>query len=99
MTQFAYFLGKLKGMKEGSASVLDNSMIVYGSGIADGNRHAHHDLPILLAGRGGGQLKPGRHIKYESMTPMTNLYLTLLDRLGVKADRLGDSTGRVGQLA
>jgi len=99
MTQFAYFVGKLKSMKEGAGSVLDNCMIVYGSGIADGNRHAHHDLPVLLAGGGGGTLKPGRHVRYDSLTPMTNLYLSLLDRLGVQAARLGNSTGRVGQLA
>jgi hypothetical protein len=99
MAQFAYFLGKLKGMKEGAGSLLDNCMIVYGSGIADGNRHQHHDLPVLLAGSGGGSVKPGRHIRYESMTPMANLYLSLLERMGVNAPRLGDSTGRLGQLA
>jgi hypothetical protein len=99
LTQFAYFIGKLKGMKEGSGSLLDHCMIVYGSGIADGNRHAHHDLPILLAGGGGGSIKPGRHIRYDSLTPMTNLYLSLLDRMGVRADRIGDSTGRLAQLS
>lgn len=96
---FAYFLGKLKAMREGTGTVLDNSMIVYGSGIADGNRHAHHDLPILLAGGGGGTLRPGRHIRYQTMTPMTNLYLSLLERMGVGASRLGDSTGKLSQLA
>jgi hypothetical protein len=93
MEQFAYFLGKLKGMREASGTVLDNSMIVLGSAIADGNAHAHHDLPVLLAGSGGGSLKPGRHVRFDKDTPMTNLYLSLFDRLGVKAESLGDSTG------
>jgi hypothetical protein len=93
MEQFAYFLGKLKGMREGMGSVLDNSMIVCGSAIADGDRHAHHDLPVLLAGGGAGVLKPGRHVEFGKETPMTNLYLTMLGHMGVKAERLGDSTG------
>jgi hypothetical protein len=95
--QFAYLLGKLKGMREGEHSVLDNTMIVYGSGISDGNRHNHDDLPVLLAGHGGGTLKPGRHIKY-SPQPLNNLYLSMLDRLGVPTERLGDSTGRLLKL-
>ena len=68
-------------------------MIVYGSGISDGNRHNHDDLPILLAGKGGGTLKTGRHISYPKDTPLTNLYLSMLDRMGVKVDSFGDSTG------
>lgn len=98
-SQFAYFIAKLKSMKEGAGNVLDNSMIVYGSGIADGNRHAHHDLPILLAGGGGGTIKQGRHIRYDTLTPMTNLYLSLLDRVGVSVPRIGDSTGKLAQLS
>ena len=70
-------------------------MIVYGSGIGDGNRHNHDDLPVLLAGRGGGTLTPGRHLKLAKETPMTNLYLSMLDRMGVKAERVGDSTGKL----
>ncbi|HEX5176938.1 MAG TPA: DUF1552 domain-containing protein [Chthoniobacteraceae bacterium] len=93
MEQFAYFLGKLKGMREGSGTVLDNSMIVCGSAIADGDRHAHHDLPVLLCGGGAGALKPGRHVQFPSETPMTNLYLSLLGQMGAKVDRVGDSTG------
>ncbi|RYD76479.1 MAG: DUF1552 domain-containing protein, partial [Verrucomicrobiaceae bacterium] len=93
MEQFAYFLGKLKGMREGTGNVLDNSMIVLGSGIADGDAHAHHDLPVLLAGGGAGALKPGRHVTHGKETPMTNLYLTLLGQMGVKTERVGDSTG------
>ncbi|MBC7856015.1 MAG: DUF1552 domain-containing protein, partial [Pirellulaceae bacterium] len=96
--QFAYFLGKLKSAKEGDRSLLDNCMVMYGSGIADGDAHAHHDLPIVLAGRGGGTIKPGRHVRYENKTPLTNLYLSLLDRMGASTDKLGDSTGRLEKL-
>ncbi|HVF26649.1 MAG TPA: hypothetical protein VM943_00315, partial [Pyrinomonadaceae bacterium] len=67
-------------------------------GLSDGNKHSHEDLPVLLAGRGDGSLKPGRHIVYKSGTPMTNLYLTLLDRMGVKPEKIGDSTGKVEHL-
>jgi len=95
---FAYFLKKLKSTPDGDGSLLDHSMIVYGSGLSDGNRHSHEDLPVLLAGRGDGSLKPGRHIVYSSGTPITNLYLTLLDRAGVHPEKIGDSTGRVEQL-
>ncbi|HEX8310061.1 MAG TPA: DUF1552 domain-containing protein [Chthoniobacteraceae bacterium] len=93
--QFAYFLDKLKLMREGSGSVLDNSMIVFGSGLADGNAHAHEDLPVILAGGGGGTLRGNRHVRFDRETPMTNLYLSLMDRMGVQADRFGDSTGKL----
>ena len=96
---FAYFLKMLKSTPEGEGSLLDHSMIVYGSGLADGNRHSHEDLPVLLAGRGDGSLKPGRHIVYRPGTPITNLYLGLLDRVGVHPEKLGDSTGRIEQLS
>ena len=95
---FAYFLKKLKSTPDGDGSLLDHSMIVYGSGLSDGNRHSHEDLPVLLAGRGDGSLKPGRHIVYPSGTPITNLYLALLDRVGVRPEKIGDSTGKVEQL-
>jgi len=98
MEQVAYLLTKLQTMKEGAGSVLDNSMIVVGSAIADGNAHAHHDLPVLLCGGGGGTLKPGRHVRYDKETPMTNLYLSMLDRMGAKADRVGDSTGKLDRI-
>ena len=97
-TQFAYFLDQLKAVKEGDGTLLDNSMIVFGSGLADPNRHAHHDLPILLAGRGGGTLKPGRHVDFPQETPMSNLYLSMLDRMGVTASQVGDSTGKLEQI-
>lgn len=95
---FAHFLKSLKETKEGSGSLLDNSMIVYGSGLADPDHHAHDNLPILLAGHGGGTLSPGRHIRYAKDTPMANLFLGLADRMGVHAPRFGDSTGLLGQL-
>ncbi|HWN93707.1 MAG TPA: DUF1552 domain-containing protein [Methylomirabilota bacterium] len=93
VTQFAYFLERLKSVREGEGTLLDNSMIVYGSGISDGNAHTHHDLPVLLAGRGGGSLSARRHVRFSKDTPMTNLYLAMLERMGVPAERLGDSTG------
>jgi hypothetical protein len=98
MEQFAYFLGKLKSVKEGQGTLLDNSMIVYGSGLADGNAHAHDNLPLLLAGRGGGTIAQGRHIRWAKETPMANLFLAMMDRMGMSAERFGDSTGRLNQL-
>ncbi|HXF26330.1 MAG TPA: DUF1552 domain-containing protein [Bryobacteraceae bacterium] len=94
-SMFAYFLGKLKAAPDGDGTLLDHSMLVYGSGISDGNRHTHEDLPVLLAGRGNGSLKTGRHIAFDKETPVTNLYLTLLDRMGVEAETIGDSTGEL----
>jgi hypothetical protein len=93
--QLAYLLGKLKSVKEGDGTLLDNCMIVYGSGISDGNRHNHNDLPILFAGKGGGTLKTGRHLRYPKETPLMNLYLCMLDRVGVHVDSFGDSKGRL----
>ena len=95
MEQFAYFLNKLKSVQEGEGSLLDNCMVVYGSAIGDGNRHNHDNLPILLAGHGGSTLTAGRHIKLDKETPMTNLYLSMLDRMNVRAERVGDSTGKL----
>ena len=92
------FLGQLKATQEGDGTLLDNCMVVYGSGLGDGNRHTHENLPILVAGRGGGSLKPGRHIAYTSETPVANLYMTLLDRAGVHPGSIGDSTGKLVQL-
>jgi hypothetical protein len=95
---FAYFLAKLKATPDGDGTLLDHTMVIYGSGLSDGNRHLHQDLPIVLAGRGDGSLKTGRHIAYPSGTPMTNLYLTVLDRAGVRPESIGDSTGKVEHL-
>lgn len=94
----AYFLEKLQAIKEGQNSLLDNSMIVFGSGISDGDRHNHDNLPVLFAGKGGGSIQTGRHIVYPENTPMNNLLLCMLDRMGLHPDKLGDSTGRLQQL-
>ena len=92
--QLAYFLAKLRDTKEKDGrSILDNSMILYCSGLSDGNRHAHDNLPVVLAGRAGGVLTPGRHVKLGEKTPMTNLYVRMLNLMGVPTDRFGDSTG------
>jgi hypothetical protein len=96
--QFAYFLARLKAIREGEGTVLDHSTIVYGSGISDGDRHNHDDLPILVAGKGGGTIKPGRHIVYPKDTPLNNLYLAMLERVGARAPSLGDSTGPLPHL-
>ncbi|HAM70488.1 MAG TPA: hypothetical protein DCM86_02475 [Verrucomicrobiales bacterium] len=98
-TLFSEFLAKLKATREGEGSLLDNCMILYGSGLADPNAHAHDDLPILLAGRGGGSLRPGRHVQYAANTPMANLFLGMMGRMGVKADRFGDSNGELTGLS
>ncbi len=95
---FAAFVAKLHAMPDGDGTVLDHSILVYGSGISDGDKHTHDDLPILLVGGGGG-VQGGRHVIYESGTPMTNLYLTVLDRIGVRQDTIGDSTGRIEHLS
>jgi hypothetical protein len=98
VTQLAYFLERLEKVQEGEGTLLDNCMVVYGCAISDGDRHNHDDLPILFAGRGGGEIKTGRHVVYKNETPMTNLYLNMLDRLGLKVEKFGDSTGRLDQL-
>jgi hypothetical protein len=90
---FAYLTGKLASTQDGGATLLDHTMLVYGSGLADGNRHTHHDLPILLAGGAEASIKPGRHIRYKPETPLNNLFLALLDRMGVRTEKLGDSDG------
>jgi hypothetical protein len=95
---FSYFVDRLKNTHDADGSLLDNTMVVYGSAISDGDRHTHEDLPVLLVGKGGGSLKSGRHLVYPADTPMTNLYLTLLDRIGVKPESIGDSTGRLEHL-
>jgi hypothetical protein len=91
--QLAYLLGRLKAVKEGEKSLLDQVMVVYGSGIGDGNRHNHDDLPILMAGHGGGSVKCGRHLRFPKDTPLMNLYLAMFERLGCPAKSFGDSTG------
>jgi hypothetical protein len=94
-----YALDKLKAVREVDGTLLDRSMIVYGSGISDGNRHDHGNLPTILAGRGNGTLKPGRHIRYAPETPMANLFVSMLDRMGVEPEFFGDSKGKLDRLA
>jgi hypothetical protein len=96
--QFAGFVEKMKSAKEGDRSLLDNSMIVYGAGLSDGNAHLHEDLPTLLIGRGGNYFKTGRRMQVRRETPMCNLFLTMMDRMGVRMERFGDSTGRLNGL-
>jgi hypothetical protein len=91
--QLAYALKKMASIKELDGSLLDNSLIVYGAGISDGNRHNHDNLPILLAGHGGFGMPSGRHVVYQDHTPLNNLFVSMLDRVGVNVDKLGDSTG------
>jgi hypothetical protein len=98
VSQLAYLLERLKSIREGEGTLLDNCMIVYGSGLSDGNRHNNENLPVVLAGGGGGTIDTGRHVKYEYETPMCNLFLSLLDRFGSPAPFLGDSTGRLSGL-
>jgi Protein of unknown function (DUF1552) len=97
ISQFAYLLTKLKGVKEGDATLLDHCMLAYGSANSDGDRHNHDDLPVLVAGKGSGTIKTGRHLRLprEKDTPLNNLWLSLLDRMSIKVDGFGDATGRL----
>jgi hypothetical protein len=99
VTHFAYFLEKLAGITEGDKTLLDKSMILYGSGLGDGNAHNHDNLPILLAGRGGDTITTGRHVRLEKETPLNNLFLSMLDRMDSSVDALGDSSGRLEMLS
>ena len=92
---FAYFLEKLKNTKEGSGSVLDNSFIVYGGGLSDGNEHRPENLPLIVAGSGGGAFTTGQHLHLGQLTPVTNLYRSMLDSMGVPTEKIGDSTGKL----
>jgi hypothetical protein len=96
--RFAHLLDKMRSVNEAGATLLDNSMVVYGCAISDGDKHNHEDLPVLLAGKGAGSLKPGRHLRYVNETPMCNLYVAMLERAGVRVDKFGDSTARLGEL-
>lgn len=96
--ELARFLGRLRAIREAEGTLLDHAMIVYGSGISDGDKHSHFDLPILIAGRGGGTLSPGRHLRHEKYTPASNLFVSLLERMGTPVDRFGDSTGALAGL-
>jgi hypothetical protein len=96
VTQFARFLAKLKSIPEGDGSVLDNCMIQYGSGLSDGNAHSFVNLPVLLAG--GSVASAGQHVKVEGKTPMTNLYRSMLDNIGVHTEKIGDSSGKLDRV-
>ena len=98
-TQLAYLLERLKSVKEGDGNLLDHSMIVYGSGNGDGDRHNHDDLPILLAGKGCGTIKQGRHVVYQKETPLNNLWVSMLNRMDIRDVQLGDSTGELKKLS
>ncbi len=96
---FAYFLTKLEALKEGNSTLLDHSLIMYGSDLSVPTVHSQHDLPILLAGGASGRIAGGRYIVYPGdTTPLTNLYLTMLDKVGVPTEKLGDSTGKLNRL-
>jgi uncharacterized protein DUF1552 len=99
MMQFAHVVGKLKSIREGDGTLLDRTMLIYGTGISDSNAHLHDDLPIVLVGGGAAGIKGGRYIRYPKETPLTNLWLTVLDKMGVPVEKLGDSTGRVELVA
>jgi len=96
--QFAYLMDRMKSIKEGEGTLLDNTLLMFGSSLRDGNSHSPKNLPLVLAGRGGG-IKTGQHLVNEKDTPLCNLYLSMLQAAGVKADRFGDSTGLLKGLA
>jgi hypothetical protein len=93
--QFAYYLDKMKSVKEGDKSMLDNAMVMLGNGNGDAAHHDHVNCLSVLAGRGCGTLDPGRYVKYPDGTPVSNLWLSLMDRMETKVERHGDSTGRL----
>lgn len=91
--RFAYLLDRLRSVREGNRTLLENSMVVYGSGISDGDRHNHDDLPILLAGSAAGRIKTGRHVQFADGTPLCNLYVWMMNQMGAGAKQFGDSNG------
>jgi Protein of unknown function (DUF1552) len=98
VTQFARFLDRLKSIREGDGTLLDNSTILYGSALSDGNKHFPEDLPILVAGRGGGRVQSGQHLRVPDRTPITNLYRAMLETVGARSEKIGDSTGQIDAL-
>jgi hypothetical protein len=98
MEQYAYFLERLRSIKEGDKSLLDNSMILFTSDLRDGNKHSPRNLPIVLAGNGGGKIRTGQNIAFEKETPLANLYLTMLHALNIQQDRFGDSTKALSEI-
>jgi hypothetical protein len=98
VTLFAEFLSKLKATPEGDGNLLDHSLFLYGSGMGDPDAHDHSDLPILVAGGAAGQHRGGRHIQFQNPTPLSNLHLTLLNKVGVPLETFADSTGTIDHL-
>ncbi len=98
MQQYAYFLGKLKAVKEGNGTLLDNCMILYGGGLSDGNSHTPENVPMVMAGHGGGRIAAGQHIHLDELTPLTNLYRSVLDVMDVPTEKIGDSNGKLDQI-
>ena len=94
-TLYEYFLEKMRSAPDGDGSLLDHSLLVYGSALSDGNMHLYKNLPVLLVAGGVAGIEGGRHIRYPENTPMANLYVTLLDRLGIHLENFGDSTGKI----
>jgi len=95
---FAYYLDKLKSTPDGDGTLLDHSLLLYGSGMGNPDVHDHVNLPILVAGGAAGRVKGAKHLRYKEPTPLANLHLTLLDKAGVRLDSFADSTGKVGEL-
>ena len=93
--QYAYLLDRLKAMPEGESNVLDNSMIYFGSGLRDGNKHSPRNLPLVLAGSAGGRLRTGQHLVFDQLTPLSNLYRAMLTAFGASVDSFADSTGEL----
>jgi hypothetical protein len=89
---------KLKSIKEGDTTLLDNAMIMFTSDLRDGNRHSPRNLPIVLAGRGGGKIRPGRNLVFEKDTPLANLYMTMLESMNIEENSFGDSTGTLSSI-
>ena len=94
----AYFLNKLQSTLDGDGSLLDHTMLLYGGGISDGNAHLHDNLPVVLLGGGSDRIKGGRHLRYPKGTPMANLFVAMLDRLGMPQESFGDSNGKLDLL-
>jgi hypothetical protein len=99
MELFAHFLKKLDSIQEGDGTVLDHSLIVHGAGMSNSDIHLHHDLPMLVAGGGAGTVRGGRHLEYSEDTPLSNLWLTLIDKMGLPVEKFGDSKGQLDLLS
>jgi hypothetical protein len=98
VSHLAYFLQKLKSIQEGDGTLLDHAMILYGCAFGDGNGHDYMNLPVLVAGQGGGTIQTGRHAHYKKGTPLTNLYMSMLDGIGAPIEKFGDSTGSLERI-